>query len=138
MKKTITTFIFAFICSSSCFAGEYLMCQASGVHYYAGYSIDLSKNLQGELSPRVQLPIYLKNYTMDVSKYKDLLRITLTNTKTGLRTWALGDLDGYQHVMLYHEVSNEEAQEIGLLNGSNLIYVDCYKSTSSNDIYKPI
>ena len=95
MNERIFVFIFTIVTSTAVYAADFLNCDASGIQNYAGYSLDLASSLRTELSEDVEIPTRLKNYKIGISKYDVLLRIRLTDKRTGLQTIALGDYQNY-------------------------------------------
>lgn len=136
MKLKIVILIFALMNASASYAGNFLNCDASGVEYYAGYSVDLSNSLRSELLDDIEIPTRLKNYKIGISKYDVLLRIRLTDKRTGFQTIALGDYENYQKVYLIFQISKAEMEENNLFG--EYITVQCFKSSFLPPSYKLI
>lgn len=120
-------FIFTIVTANAAYAADFLNCEASGVENYAGYSVNLASSLSAELSDDVEIPTRLKNYKIGISKYDVLLRIRLTDKRTGLQTMALGEYQNYQKVYLIAQISKLEMEENSLFR--ELIMVQCFRSS---------
>lgn len=136
MNERIFVFIFTIVTSTAVYAADFLNCDASGIQNYAGYSLDLASSLRTELSEDVEIPTRLKNYKIGISKYDVLLRIRLTDKRTGLQTIALGDYQNYQKVYLIAQISKSKMEENNLFR--ELIMVQCFRSSFLPPDYKVI
>jgi hypothetical protein len=127
MNAKNIAFIFTMMFTSAGYAGDFLNCEASGMEYVAGYSVDLASSLRTDLSDDVEIPTRLKNYKIGISRYDELPRIRLTDTRTGLQTIAIGDYQSYQMVYLIAQISKKEMEENNLFR--EIIQVRCFKSS---------